>query len=580
LNTYSKRILIALAFIFAGAGALVFNLLYQEAKATAISKLNEEQMIHARQASRGIEDFFASWTRNLSALAKTDEIVNNDAIGQRTLKWFYEANQEQVLAITRLDEHGVIRYNFPQNDSVGMDLSRQPHVRELLRDHQPVVSDVFKSVEGLDAVALHVPVFKESEFKGSVGILINFQSLANRYLDVIKIGKTGYAWVISRDGTILYTPVTGFAGKSVFAIIKDSPSLKVVVDQMLQGRQGVAQYTFDRIGDQTVGPTTKYAVYMPVLAGNTFWSVAVVSAEQDVLSGLNTFRNKLFIVIAAFFILGMVFSTLGAKAWLIVKEEEKRQQAEAHLRESEVQLHQQRKELAHLSRVTMLGELSGSMAHELNQPLTAILSNAQAAQRFLARDDADLNEVRDILQDIVEQDQRAGEIIRRLRLLLKKGVVQQLPLDLNDVVQEVLKLIRSDLVNQSIAVQTVLAPDLPPVKGDRVQLQQVLLNLVMNACDAMTGNPSAERRLTVRTERCADGSVRVSVSDCGTGVAPEKLDQIFEPFYSTKPHGLGLGLSVCRTIIGAHGGKLWAVNDPARGAVFYFTIPALKEKSL
>ena len=246
-------------------------------------------------------------------------------------------------------------------------------------------------------------------------------------------------------------------------------------------------------------------------------------------------------------------------------------------KQAEADASQQRAELAHLSRVTMLGELSGSMAHELNQPLTAILSNAQAAIRFLAHDNIDLNEVRDILKDIVEQDNRAGEVIRRLRLLLKKGEVRQQPLDLNDVVQEVLKLIRSDLVNQSVVAHTELATDLPPVKGDRVQLQQVLLNLVMNACDAMNGNAPADRQLVVRTELCADKNVRVSVADGGVGLAPDKLEQVFMPFYTTKPHGLGLGLSVCRTIITAHGGNLWAANGEARGAVFNFTIPSLEE---
>jgi PAS domain S-box-containing protein len=246
-------------------------------------------------------------------------------------------------------------------------------------------------------------------------------------------------------------------------------------------------------------------------------------------------------------------------------------------KQAEADASQQRAELAHLSRVTMLGELSGSMAHELNQPLTAILSNAQAAIRFLAHDNIDLNEVRDILKDIVEQDNRAGEVIRRLRLLLKKGEVRQQPLDLNHLVQEVLKLIRSDLVNHSVVAHTELATDLPSVKGDRVQLQQVLLNLVMNACDAMNGNTSADRQLVVRTELCADKNVRVSVADGGAGLAPDKLEQVFMPFYTTKPHGLGLGLSVCRTIITAHGGNLWATNGEARGAVFYFTIPSLEE---
>jgi PAS domain S-box-containing protein len=249
------------------------------------------------------------------------------------------------------------------------------------------------------------------------------------------------------------------------------------------------------------------------------------------------------------------------------------------LRQSEAQVVRQRNELAHLSRVTMLGELSGSLAHELNQPLTSILSNAQAGQRLLSRDGPDLDEVREILKDIVEEDKRAGEVIRRLRLLLKKGEVQQQPLNLNEVVQDVLKLVRSDLINHDISMDTRLAPGLPPIHGDRVQLQQVLLNLVVNGCDAMTHTGGADRRLTVRTEAVdEDGSgVRVSVIDRGCGIRPESINHIFDPFYTTKPNGMGLGLAVCRTIISAHGGRLWAANNPDRGACVHIALPVIRE---
>ena len=201
-------------------------------------------------------------------------------------------------------------------------------------------------------------------------------------------------------------------------------------------------------------------------------------------------------------------------------------------KQAELEVQQQRSELAHLSRVTMLGELSGSLAHELNQPLTAILSNAQAALRFLAHENADLNEVREILTDIVNEDKRAGEVIRRLRLLLKKGEVQHQPLDVNEVVLEVLKLVRSDLVNQGVTTHTELAPDLPVLHGDRVQLQQVLLNLVMNACDAMATTARDDRQIILRTDVAGDGAVRISVADCGDGIAPDKLEQVFEPFFT------------------------------------------------
>jgi two-component system, LuxR family, sensor kinase FixL len=243
-------------------------------------------------------------------------------------------------------------------------------------------------------------------------------------------------------------------------------------------------------------------------------------------------------------------------------------------KQAEEQAVRQRNEMAHLSRVSTLGELSGSIAHELNLPLSAILSNAQAAQRVLAHGDADLAEVRDILNDIVSEDKRAGEVIHRLRQWLKKGEVQQHALRLNEVVRDVLKLMRSDLINQKVTVDTELARHLPAVTGDPVQLQQVLLNLVVNACDAMTDCNAPERRLLIRTGiENGSGAVIVSVTDRGGSIPEEKIEQIFEPFFTTKAKGMGLGLSVCRTIIAAHRGKLWATNNADCGATFHFSLP-------
>jgi len=243
-------------------------------------------------------------------------------------------------------------------------------------------------------------------------------------------------------------------------------------------------------------------------------------------------------------------------------------------KQAELEAARQRNEMVHLSRVTMLGELSGSIAHELNLPLSAILWNAQAAQRVLANGNADLAEVREILNDIVSEDQRAGEVICHLRLWLKKGEVQQHSLHINEVVQDVLKLIRSDLVNQKVTVDCELARNVPTVTGDPVQLQQVLLNLVVNACDAMVDCNTPERRLVIRTgTENGNGAVLVSVTDRGGSIPEEKMEQIFEPFFTTKAKGMGLGLSVCHTIIVAHRGKLWATNNADRGATFYFSLP-------
>ncbi len=233
----------------------------------------------------------------------------------------------------------------------------------------------------------------------------------------------------------------------------------------------------------------------------------------------------------------------------------------------------QRDDFAHLSRVAMLGELSGSLAHELNQPLTAILSNAQAAQRFLAQSPPRVDKLAEILTDIVKSDHRAGAVIQRLRSLLKKEEAQRHPLDINEIVEESMRLMRSDLLSRQVEVDTDLADALPAVSGDLNQLQQVLLNFVINGCDAMDGK-EADRRLMVRTQATSNGNVEVSVADRGAGIPAASLERIFEPFVTTKVTGMGLGLAICRSIVEAHGGRLWATNNADCGATLHCELPA------
>jgi two-component system sensor kinase FixL len=232
----------------------------------------------------------------------------------------------------------------------------------------------------------------------------------------------------------------------------------------------------------------------------------------------------------------------------------------------------QRDELAHLSRVALLSELSGSLAHELNQPLTAILSNAQAAARFLARSPPDLEEVRESLVNIVESDKRAGEVIRRLRAMLRKEPPEFRQLDLNEVVLDVLRIIRSDLLNRNVETRLELAQQLPFVHGDRVQLQQVLLNLIMNGTDAMA-EVTTGRVLTLRTLVLASDGVEVQVADVGRGIPEGDLERIFSPFVTTKREGMGLGLAVCTTIVEGHRGRLWSSNNAGPGATLHLVLP-------
>src|SRR5262245_15598283 len=245
---------------------------------------------------------------------------------------------------------------------------------------------------------------------------------------------------------------------------------------------------------------------------------------------------------------------------------------------TESELRRQREELAHLTRLSTMGELAASLAHELNQPLTAIYSNAQAAQRFMAANPADLDEVREILKDIVQDNSRAGEVISRMRALVKKQEIAFVPLDLSSVIRDVVLLVHSDAILHTIRVSLEHDPSLPPVQGDKVELQQVILNLLLNAFEAMKDCPANEREIIVQAALDGADAVRVEVRDRGTGMSGENLDKIFQPFYTTKRDGLVMGLSISRSIIEAHGGRLSADNNPDHGATFYSTVPVGRDE--
>jgi PAS domain S-box-containing protein len=247
------------------------------------------------------------------------------------------------------------------------------------------------------------------------------------------------------------------------------------------------------------------------------------------------------------------------------------------LRQAKEEAQKRREEIAHLGRVATMGELSASLAHQLNQPLTAILSNAQAALRFIAGDSPDLAEIRDILNDIIADNRRAGEVIHRLRSLFRKGEFEKVAVNINDLIQEVVSLINTEAIIRNVSIETKLDRSLAPVAGDRVHLQQVIINCILNASEAMTGIDNAPREIIISTSKADKKMVKVGVRDFGSGIMEDKLDQIIEPFFTTKSEGMGMGLSINRSIIDVHAGRFWAENNPDRGATFYFTLPIHEE---
>ena len=244
---------------------------------------------------------------------------------------------------------------------------------------------------------------------------------------------------------------------------------------------------------------------------------------------------------------------------------------------AEQELQQLRQEIAHVSRVSMMGQLASALAHEISQPLGAILRNAEAAELFIRHESPDLNEIRAILADIRKDDQRASAVISRMRALLKGHSLDTRPIEVGELIGEVAALARADAAARHVKLETNVSLGLPSVKGDRVHLQQVLLNLILNGMDALNGTTQNDRRVTVGARLDGPQSIEIAVSDTGSGIPADELARVFEPFFTTKPHGMGMGLPISRTIIEAHGGRLWAENNNGGGATFRFTLRAAKD---
>jgi PAS domain S-box-containing protein len=251
-----------------------------------------------------------------------------------------------------------------------------------------------------------------------------------------------------------------------------------------------------------------------------------------------------------------------------------RKRAEEKLRSSERRLLDTQMELAHVTRMTTLGELTASIAHEVNQPLAAVVANAEACLRWLDRETPNLDAARSSVEWIIGDGNRASEVIRRVRALAKKTDIEKVPLEVNELLSEVIVLVRGELISQQVSVRTEFASALLHILGDRVQLQQLIINLVMNGIEAMQSITDRQRELVIRSGQDQNSQVFVSVTDCGVGIAAENVDRLFNPFFTTKSSGMGMGLSICRSIMEAHGGRLWAAANLPHGATFQFSLPA------
>ena len=272
-----------------------------------------------------------------------------------------------------------------------------------------------------------------------------------------------------------------------------------------------------------------------------------------------------------------VFSSLGELVEVFTTTVDVRQRR--HAEDEHEKLRQLESDIAHINRVSMMGELAASLSHEILHPIATARNNARAGMRFLEMSPPNLNEVREALGCVVRDADRAKDIVGRIRSQIKRAPPRKERFDLNEAINEVIIMVRSAIAKDGISVSTRLMDGPVPVQGDRVQLQQVLVNLILNAVEAMSSVEDSTRELSIRTEQSQTDGILVAVHDSGPGIDPTNLDRVFEPFYTTKTSGVGMGLSICQTIINGHGGRLWMSANEPRGAVFQFTLPAAKEDS-
>ena len=328
------RLLIILATVVVFGWAL--NSVYGDVKQKTIADLNKQQMTMAKQAALGIENFFKHYRRSLTYLSRDEAVIFMTESGRRELQSFYEFNTPEVKAISRVGPAGRILYTVPYNkNAINADISKQAHVQRIMSTHEPVVSDVFEAVQGYKAVAYHVPVFEGNEFRGTLAILIPFEHLAGKYLEQVKVGKSGYAWVLSEKGIELFGPDRDNLGRSIFESAKDFPQVLAMAGEMVEGHGGAMFFDYTMTGAEPGKPDRFQAAYYPIELGGTFWSIAVATPEKEILAAIKGFRNKLIGIIALLMTASLVYIFYFVKARSVVREQIKRQAAEQALRDSE-----------------------------------------------------------------------------------------------------------------------------------------------------------------------------------------------------------------------------------------------------
>ncbi len=693
--SYKKQFIFVLVLTLV-CGFLFYSV-YRGVEKTTISHINSHQMTLAKQAEKSIQSFFNHYINNLTCLSKENSIIDMDTRGKKTMRIFYQTNSKEIKAITRVSAKGEIVYTVPYDKQmIETDIFFQSHVSEAMRTRQTTVSDMFIAVQGHLTVAIHVPIFKDSVYMGSIAVLVPFDTLTRAYLENIKVLESGYAWMISQTGTILYSPIAGHADRSVFQAYTGHPEAIDTAIEAMKAKQGTATYTGNKLSGKPAKDVRYHAVYLPVNIGNTFWSIIVATPEDEVLATMKGLRNKFILIAGILMFAGIIFSYFLVKAWAVLDEEEKRKQAEAALRESEnkfrdlaeksnvgiylmqddsfkyinlkfAQIHgysieelMQKKpidlvypgdwpisepnmhkkivdgtssphfsfrivtknnetkhvedyssrtmyqgkpavigtlldvtehkhletQLRQSQKLEAIGQLAGGIAHDFNNIITALIGYGNLLKMKLQKDDP----VRIYADRIITTSEKAAGLTHSLLAFSRKQAIELKPHKIDTIMTGIERLLKRLLTEDIELIITLSDPNLT-IMADYTQIEQVLLNLVTNARDAMprggrlrieTSAIKLDREF-IRTHGYgrAGKHALISVSDTGIGMDEKTKERIFEPFFTTKEmgKGTGLGLSTVYGIVKQHNGYINVYSELNRGTTFHIYLPVVKGKA-
>ncbi len=701
INSIYSKWLILLSLIVISIG-LLFYFSYKDIKNLALIEFNKQQMLLAEQAVSGIEELFNSLNSDLDFISKFEDVALMNENGKKILSGLLEKRSGFLSSVGRMDAHGRILWLSPGNRAlIGKDISSQKHVKNILDTHKPSISDVFTAVQRFRSIGYHYPVFYKGVFRGTIGILINFDYISKKYIENIRIGNSGYAWIISGEGIELYCPVPGHKGVSVFETSREFPEILAMANRMLAGEKGITTYRYNIVKDEYREIIIKHAAFAPVNIVNTRWSIVVATPEEYILSSVEGFRNKALMILLLVISISILFYYFLFRVWVYVSEVKSRVRIESAIRENEenlritlnsigdavistdengnikrmnpaaeivtgwrskesigkslaevfivvdpvtgersgspfLQIVQSGKaaeisdsvilfdkkgierkisttaapilnvsgkivgvvivfrdisekirieeQLRQSQKMDLIGRLTGGVAHDFNNMLAGILSASEVLELKSGNDEKSMK----FITFIKDTALKASGLTQQLLNFSRKGVRVSENVDVHNSISLAVDILRHS-ISPDIIIKKELYAEKSIVSGDASQLQSIILNLVINARDAMpkggdvsisTVNIILNRDHCIKTGFSIEPGlyIKISVSDTGDGISEEVKSKIFEPFFTTKSagDGTGLGLSIVYGNVKDHNGAIEVFNGADHGTVFDIYLPVVE----